>query len=50
MNEFMGIRIDEVVGSEMDKWLDLETHLIGLRSDIADEIFSCLVGELIPSK
>ncbi|ESQ28750.1 hypothetical protein EUTSA_v10018132mg [Eutrema salsugineum] len=40
------IGVDEVIGIEMEKWMDLETHLFGVGSEIAYEILWCLVGEL----
>ncbi|CAN8243637.1 unnamed protein product [Cochlearia groenlandica] len=40
------VSMDEVIGIEMEKWMDLETHLLGLGSEIAYEILWCLVGEV----
>ncbi|KAF8091608.1 hypothetical protein N665_0441s0015 [Sinapis alba] len=40
------IDMDEVIDIEMEKWMDLETHLLGVGSEIAYEILWCLVGEL----
>ncbi|KAH0897171.1 hypothetical protein HID58_046739 [Brassica napus] len=40
------VEMDEVVGIEMEKWMDLETHLFGVGSEIAYEIVMCLVEEL----
>ncbi|KAL0801140.1 hypothetical protein Bca101_056316 [Brassica carinata] len=40
------IDMDEVIDIEMEKWMDLETHELGVGSEIAYEIFCCLVGEL----
>ncbi|CAH8257302.1 unnamed protein product [Arabidopsis lyrata] len=40
------INMDEVIGIEMEKWLDPETFLFGIGSEIAYEILRCLVGEL----
>ncbi|KAG7586071.1 DUF3741-associated sequence motif [Arabidopsis thaliana x Arabidopsis arenosa] len=40
------INMDEVIGIEMEKWLDPETHLFGIGSEIAYEILRCLVSEL----
>lgn len=40
------IGMDEVIGIDMEKWMDLETHLFGVGSEIAYEILRCLVGEL----
>lgn len=44
--ELARIGMDEVIGIEAEKWLDLETHLFGIGSEIAYEILWCLVGEL----
>ncbi|KAF8050068.1 hypothetical protein N665_2051s0003 [Sinapis alba] len=40
------IDMDEVIDIEMEKWMDLETHLLGVGAEIAYEILWCLVGEL----
>ncbi|CAF2063529.1 hypothetical protein HID58_072642 [Brassica napus] len=40
------IDTDEVIEIEMEKWMDLETHTLGVGSEIAYEILKCLVGEL----
>ncbi|CAN6933856.1 unnamed protein product [Brassica oleracea] len=40
------IDTDEVIEIEMEKWMDLETHSVGVGSEIAYEILLCLVGEL----
>ncbi|XP_010470596.1 PREDICTED: uncharacterized protein LOC104750493 [Camelina sativa] len=40
------ISTDDVIGIEMEKWMDIETHLFGVESEIAYEILKCLVGEL----
>ncbi|KAJ4909877.1 hypothetical protein Rs2_04498 [Raphanus sativus] len=41
------VELDEVIGIEMEKWMDVETHLFGVGSEIAYEIVMCLVGELV---
>lgn len=40
------IDMDEIIDIEMEKWMDLETHTLGVGSEIAYEILKCLVGEL----
>ncbi|CAG7903973.1 unnamed protein product [Brassica rapa] len=40
------IDTDEIIHIEMEKWMDLETHTLGVGSEIAYEILRCLVGEL----
>ncbi|RID74601.1 hypothetical protein BRARA_B01691 [Brassica rapa] len=40
------VDLDEVVSIEMEKWMDLETHLFGVGTEIAYEIVMCLVEEL----
>ncbi|KAL1192405.1 hypothetical protein V5N11_005159 [Cardamine amara subsp. amara] len=41
------IDMDEVIGIDMEKWMNLETHLFGVGSEIAYEILRFLVGELV---
>ncbi|RID55422.1 hypothetical protein BRARA_G02686 [Brassica rapa] len=40
------IDMDEIIDIEMEKWMDLETHTLGVGSEIAYEILLRLVGEL----
>lgn len=40
------IDMDEIIHIEMEKWMDLETHTLGVGSEIAYEILLRLVGEL----
>ncbi|KAF8080640.1 hypothetical protein N665_0931s0006 [Sinapis alba] len=40
------IEMDEVISIEMEKWMELETHMLGVGSEIASEIVMCLVEEL----
>ncbi|KAJ4884052.1 hypothetical protein Rs2_34145 [Raphanus sativus] len=40
------IDMDEVIDNDMEKWMDLETHSLGVGSEIAYEILCCLIGEL----
>lgn len=41
------VEIDEVVSIEMEKWMELETHMFGVGAEIAYEIVMCLVEELV---
>lgn len=40
------IDMDKIIDIEMENWMDLETHSLGVGSEIAYEILRCLVGEL----
>lgn len=40
------VGMDEISGVKVEKWLDLETNVFGVGSEIAYEILRCLVAEL----